>query len=166
MKVLVTATRAYRGYHSSEDSLRASDTGIAAVLDALREGGHEFEIRPVTPGECLDKYDVCMVTLTNALVQGNNDLYGALWTIAQDWTGGPPVVVNFDHWTLKENVKSYVRLHKQEHRLFDGFIEYKHADKARAYGPLLREQVERFSEGVWPATMTCAFNFGDHDLLV
>src|SRR5437870_1025339 len=128
----------------------------------------DVDIRPVDPGENLDEYDLTVVTLTNARVQGNNDLYGALWTVVQDWTGGPRCVVNFDHWTLRDCVKSYTRFardREQMDKLWDGFIEYKRRDKAILYKDLIEEQLRRFAEAQWPLIATCAWDWGDHRLL-
>lgn len=165
MRFLLTCTKSYRGYHSSYDSLRASDSGTTAIVEALLAGGHDVEIRPVDPGECLDEYDCLIVTMINSMVQGTHDLYGCLWCLAQEWTGGPPAVVNFDHWDLKGNIKSYARLHNEPHRLFDGFIEYKKKDRALRQESILRMQCQRLAEGFWPPSVTCAWGWGDHSKL-
>lgn len=165
MKVLFTSSRANKGVHASEVAMRGSDCATPALLDALSYD-HEYDIRAVDVGENLDHYDAIVVTLTNAAVQGNDTLYGALWACVQGWTGGPPVIVHFDHFTIKDIVKSYVNFTRHPDKLLDGFITFKDADRARPYQDLLLMQCYRWSTCVWEPTVTCAFEWGDHRKLV
>lgn len=81
----------------------------AAIVQALRESGHEVDWRKITPGEDLSSYDVLWINLAplNSL-NGRQGAMGALYALSS----GVPCVGFFDDWqfnTVFNGARALVR---------------------------------------------------------
>src|SRR5437762_2469568 len=108
MKVLFTGARSSAGGHVSKMTIYESDSSVGSLFRFCEHMGHDVDIRHVDPGENLDDYDLIVCTTTDCRVWGTKHFYGAIWAMIQSWTGGPPCIANFDHWTIKDIVKSHI----------------------------------------------------------
>ena len=109
----------------------------AAIVQALRESGHEVDWRKITPGEDLSSYDVLWINLAplNSL-NGRQGAMGALYALSS----GIPCVGFFDDWqfnTVFNGARALVRkptmLYKHllvgtEHRGDEGATYFSRAD--------------------------------------
>src|SRR5436853_223659 len=81
--------------------LRTSDSSRWTVRNALLESGWHVDHRAVRVGEDLDDYDLLVVEANDPRGPKTQHHLGALWALVQDWNGGPPVVLDWDHWDIR-----------------------------------------------------------------
>lgn len=156
MKVLMTAIRP--DYAESVELLKGSDSSRWTIRNAMLEAGWEVDLRLTQCGEDLDGYDLIICEANDPRGPKTQGFYGWMWALMQDWNGGPPVVMNWDHWEIT--------------RIWHGMLAAKDPmiplgpwvdrERAKPYVRHMEEQVERFTDGRFPSCITCAWNWGDH----
>jgi hypothetical protein len=143
--------------------LKLSDSSRWTVKNALQEHGFIVDHRAVRVGESLDDYDLVIVDANDPRGSKTQHHLGALWALVQDWTDGPPVCINWDHWDIK--------------RIFRGMLNEidpigtpsgprKWVSEAKMYAEVLEMQGERWGEGYWQQGLCCAFRWGDHERIL
>lgn len=113
MKILMTG---FTARQVGSTRLRYDYLDVSKLLAvALRELGHEVEMRRVTTGERLRDYDLALVGMIapNKLVATYQ--YGALWTLH---ALGERALVYFDDWTITD-LRSGVRTVAHQLRAYD-----------------------------------------------
>jgi len=157
LRALMTATRSdYCQLHR----LQSSDSSRWTIRNALVEYGWSVDHRVVRVGEDLDGYDLIIVEANDPRGPKTWHHLGTLWALVQDWNGGPPVLLNWDHWDIK--------------RIWRGLVNEiaptevpsgprTDVVQARQYQEVLERQMDMWSEGEWQQSLVCAFKWGDHD---
>lgn len=135
MKVLMSGFTALQ-INSGNRTIQKIDVP-AAIVQALRESGHDVDWRKITPGEDLSVYDVIWINLAplNSL-NGRQGAMGSLYALSS----GVPCVGFFDDWqfnTVFNGARALVRkpamLYKHllvgtEHRGDEGATYFSRAD--------------------------------------
>lgn len=103
MKILMTGfTALQRGPKRQPGNIVKIDVP-AAIVEALREWGHEVDWRPVALGEDLEGYDVAWVNLARPISMNSRvGAFGSLWTL----TSGLPCVGFYDDWQAPLTVQN------------------------------------------------------------
>ena len=115
MKILITGQTSldcFENYYLKQQ-LRVIP-GVVALVNGLRELGHEVEQRPVTWGENLSQYDkiVTFLSPTDTFCAGYTD--GALWTLTRDDT-----LCAISDW---QTDRTYLDPMKKEAKWKDAFV--------------------------------------------
>ena len=100
MKILMTGATTLQ--IKPPEKRRANQTKIdvpGAVVDVLREAGHEVDWRAVRPGEDLSGYDLMWINLAGVLSMNSRPgAMGMLWAVAQT---DVPAVLFLDDWKTR-----------------------------------------------------------------
>lgn len=156
MKVLMTSTRTdYNVY----ETIQKSDSSRWTIINAVKEYGGSVDVRPVRVGEDLSKYDLVIVNANDPRGPKTQDHLGAMWSLLQSINGGPPAVMNWDHWDIRRIWRGLVG-----EAINDPSGPRTDLDKGSLYQSELQEVVELIHLSYWP-NMTCAWKWGDHSLL-
>lgn len=159
MKALMTATRV--DYCELNPGIGAglakSDSSRVTVRNALIEHGFDVELRAVTVGEDLSKYDIVVLDANDPRGPKTQHYFGWMWAMVSELHGGPPTVMNWDHWDIKRIWRGIVN----EDPLTPSGPRALSYDVIRNYQKQWNEVQERLLNGQWPPSMVCAFPWGN-----
>jgi hypothetical protein len=149
----MTATRTD---YCDPTKLEQSDSSRWTVKNALQEHGWTVDHRAVRPGEDLDDYELIIVDANDPRGPKTQNHLGAMWATVQDWNGGPPVVINWDHWDIKRIWRGMIG-----EDYFNPSGPRDHASVPQEYLETFDYQTDLWAEGDWHPCMVCAFPWAD-----
>lgn len=137
---------------------------VLAVNTMAKEAGWEVDLRPVVPGESLDRYDKIIAFVAPLRGFVAKHALGLLWTLH---VGGDRVIVSFDDWQVTGATGSFKALLGGWDKVMGtNQFGYSGYDESKPYWGSFKELLARCDSELWPwPALIPAYVGGDLSLL-